>query len=355
MKKASSYFILYHITGIAFFICLTVLFATGGPENHTLSNTLSAGWFWVFCFVYTGIFYLNAYYLFPGLYLARKYFLYGAVLLLLLTGIIFLQPFDHIMHLSSPPPQRQPLSFNVSGGVAPAPSPAPVKDAVSIVLFFATIILSTIIPVVKQWQQASQQALQYQKDKINAELLFLKTQINPHLLFNTLNNIYALSLTGSSKTSDSILKLSEVMRYITDEAVNDLVELGKEINCIQNYVALEQLRLNNKTTLNFNAAGCNTTLKIPPLLLLPFTENIFKHGISNRESSVIDIVISTNDKSISYYSRNTVFAKAAAISRKGTGIANVRKRLDFLYKENYTLTINNDSNFFEVLLKIQTA
>jgi two-component system, LytTR family, sensor kinase len=358
MIKGKKQFILFHAAGILCFICLPLLFLSNGPENTGILPLISSIWFWIFTVTYAGIFYLNAYWLFPKLYLKKEYPVYFIIILLLLAAVYFIQPFDHIISLNGAPRQMPPGNFN-EGGFGPAPNkPSPGSkhfDFVSIFLFFTVLALSTIVPLVTQWQKTQQQFITAQKDKAKAELYFLKAQINPHFLFNTLNNLYSLSLSNSEKTPDGILRLSNIMRYVTDEVHNDLVPLENEIACISDFIELQKLRLNNKTTVNFTCTGADVNLAIAPLILLPFVENIFKHGISNNESSSIAINIAAKNKEVIFNCSNNIFNPTKNKSRQGTGIENVTKRLQNLYPNKHFLKIEADEKKFEVHLIINTA
>src|SRR4029078_3784733 len=138
---------------------------------------------------------------------------------------------------------------------------------------------------------AVQQAARAEADKANAELSFLKAQVNSHFLFNTLNNIYSLAITKNENVADAVMKLSNIMRYVTDDANEDFVSLEKELDSISNYVSLQRLRLGNKATINFIIEGDIHDKQIAPLILMPFVENTFKHGISYASASTIDIKI----------------------------------------------------------------
>ncbi|MGG9963884.1 sensor histidine kinase [Ferruginibacter sp. SUN106] len=350
MATGKKQFIFFHVIGILIFLCLPVLFLSNGPENKSIIAIAGNSWFWLFSLIYIGIFYLNAYWLFPHLYLKKHYLLYITTLLVLLLTVYFIQPFDHIISLS-PPPNQPAGKFNNDGA---GPPNYRRMDFVSIFLYAVVVALSILIPVVKQWQKTQQQFVTAQKDKANAELSFLKAQINPHFLFNTLNNLYSLSLAGSDKTPESIMRLSKIMRYVTDETQSDFVLLENEIQCINDFIELQKLRLNSKTTIVFSYEKVNDKLLIAPLILLPFVENIFKHGISNNESSTIEIKIAVKQREILFYCRNNIFNHTKNTSRQGTGIANVTMRLQNVYPGKHFLKIEEDGKVFEVHLIINT-
>src|SRR6202000_509115 len=162
-------------------------------------------------------------------------------------------------------------------------------DMVGMFLFIMIMGLSIAVSTVEKWQLTEQKMVKAEAGKAQAELSFLKAQINPHFLFNTLNNIYALSVTEDKNTPASIMKLSNIMRYVTDEVTENVVSLQSEIDCINNYIDLQRLRLGKKTTLNFVITGTITDQKIAPLVLMTFIENVFKYGISKHEDARIDM------------------------------------------------------------------
>lgn len=350
MASHKKQFILLHISGIIIFLCLPLLFLSNGPENKSFTTIAGNSWFWMFAILYIGIFYLNAYWLFPGLYLQKQHVQYALCLLVLLIIVYLAKPFDHIIS-ASPPPNRQLTDFN------PGPQGAARKqpiDFVSLFLFMVVVALSILVQVIKQWQKTQQQFITIQKDKANAELSVLKAQVNPHFLFNTLNNLYSLALTNSEKTPESILRLSNIMRYVTDEVQHDLVPLENEIACINDFIELQKLRLNAKTTVRFTCTNINGSLPVAPLILLPFIENAFKHGVSNNENSTIEIKISNKERELLFYSSNTNFSHTKNNDREGTGIANVKKRLENLYPGKHFLKTVESAIIFEVHLIINT-
>lgn len=190
-------------------------------------------------------------------------------------------------------------------------------------------------------------------EKINSELNALKAQINPHFLFNTLNGIYGLSLTNSTKTSDSILKLSSIMRYVLTETNTDLVYLKHELEYIDNYIDLQKIRLTNKTTINYTITGNLEDQKVPPLLFINFIENAFKYGLSNEVSTNIEIQIQIQKKQLTLIVKNDKISDRfnQQIS-SNIGMPNIKKRLQLLYGSDYNLKINDSESIYELALKI---
>lgn len=186
---------------------------------------------------------------------------------------------------------------------------------------------------------------------LNAELNFLKSQINPHFLFNTLNGIYAQAHEKSEQTEHTVLKLSELLRYVIYDSGEDMVPLSKDIQYINNYVDLQLIRLSSKVIINYNVKGEMEGYTIAPLLLISFIENAFKHGISYSRSSVIDISIEVFDKRLTLLVRNPVTA-SNSFADGGLGLKNVKRRLELLYPGNYELDINQDEREYSVRLNL---
>ncbi|WP_431217517.1 sensor histidine kinase [Puia sp. P3] len=183
---------------------------------------------------------------------------------------------------------------------------------------------------------------------------FLKAQINPHFLFNTLNNIYALASAQSEHTATAVLKLSSIMRYVLTEARNDMVPLEKEILFTRHYIELQKIRLTDRTIVDFELNGNPEGKQIAPLLLLPFVENAFKYGISTRERSPIRIELDINQEWLYFRICNQKHINTAlkASDNTGIGINNTRRRLDLYYEDRYQLNIDDKAGEFSVHLKI---
>jgi len=194
-----------------------------------------------------------------------------------------------------------------------------------------------------------------EKEKLNSELAFLKSQISPHFFFNTLNNIYSLIGINSEDARNAILKLSKLMRYLLYDSEQGLSQLSSEIDFMNNYIALMRLRMSEKVKLNVGFPSRYENTTIPPLLFIPFIENAFKHGISYREKSFIDIAMEVGKEWITFTCRNSIVKHVdePGTERSGIGLDNVSKRLGLLYPNNHELTIDKSDNVFHVILKIR--
>lgn len=200
-----------------------------------------------------------------------------------------------------------------------------------------------------------------EKIQLETELLFLKNQISPHFFFNTLNNIYSLSVEKSNKTPKIILKLSELMRYMLYETKAKRQSLQNEILCIQNYLDLERVRYNDSLEVNMYISGDIEDKEIAPMLLLTFVENAFKHGANKNIGEVkIDINFKIKEKFL-YFTITNPMPKITSHTdnlkqSSGIGLDNVKKRLDLGYDKNdYHLSIKNKRNRFVVKLKIKVS
>jgi len=190
-------------------------------------------------------------------------------------------------------------------------------------------------------------------EKIKVELNALKAQIDPHFLFNVLNDIYAQALIKSESTPKSILKLSSIMRYVTTEANSEYVELEKEIHYLQNYVDLQKLRLTDMTVVKFEVKGELQQKVIPPLLFISFIENAFKYGVSNENETTIQIEFQVDGKMVSLQVKNDKPVKMnSQIESNHVGLRNTTNRLDLLYGDRYSLQINDKNDSFEINLKL---
>ena len=194
-----------------------------------------------------------------------------------------------------------------------------------------------------------------EKEKMANELKFLKAQINPHFLFNTLNNLYSYVLTESPKAPEMILRLSGILDYVLYKSQNKTVALSEEIETIENFIGLEKIRYGERLEVDFKTAG-NQTIPISPLLLLSLVENAFKHGASGDiDTPKIDIHIFEKKKKIHCEVWNTKSQYKGELNdayKKGIGLSNIKRQLDLVYANRYTLTIDDEVDFFRVLLEI---
>jgi two-component system, LytTR family, sensor kinase len=345
-----------HVAGWLFFFSLIlVFFSNSSDQGKTVLATIGAAPFLIFSLVYLSFFYCNYFLFVPQLFLTRKYLIYFSIIAILLAAVYVIKPFDRLIAMNPPPGKAPeignrppPPSHNRSFIKGPGG-----KDINSIIIFITAWSLSTAIPAIRRWKTTEKRALQAETDRANAELSFLKSQVNPHFLFNTLNNIYSMAITKNENTAPSIMKLSNIMRYVTDEAAQDYVSLESEVACMHDYIDLQKLRLGSKMTVDYSITGLMEGKKIPPLLLMTFVENVFKYGISSHEQSSIIIRLSADEHTITFYCRNKLFETKRNPERTGIGLANAQKRLWHLYPNKHLLAIKDENNFFTVQLTLQ--
>jgi sensor histidine kinase YesM len=216
------------------------------------------------------------------------------------------------------------------------------------------VFLSVGIKLTGFWFHEKSRRQAAQKEKIESELKLLKSQIHPHFLFNTLNNIYALTLQKSDQAPEAIIKLSELLDYLIYQGENELVPLAKEIELIDHYMLLEKLRYGNRLDASFEKTGDPKKVMIAPVLLLPFVENAFKHGISQSRNKVrLKILLEISNGSIIFHIENSKpSAYSENFTQGGIGLENLKRRLEILYKDRYSLEINDKEDIYSVNLKL---
>lgn len=313
--------------------------------------------------IYAIIFYLNYYFLMPLLY-KKKVIIYMALSIFLISGALFLKinlnrsRFErgHIVKIEKreKPPFHNP-SFKPKPG-DPQFRPGNMKnrrllfDSYGLLLFFA---LSFSMRFIQKWQDDERNKSELEKEKIKAELSYLKQQVNPHFLFNSLNSIYSLSLSKSDVTANSILKLSAILRYMLYESEDSLVSLREEISTIQDYIDLQRLRLTDKVSLNLQIIGNSEGYKIVPFMLIPLIENAFKYGVDNVNNTFINIVLVIKGSILEMEVSNKVVLNNIKSSKNsGIGLKNIQRRLELLYANEYTFKTTKVQDVFTVQLEL---
>jgi two-component system LytT family sensor kinase len=227
----------------------------------------------------------------------------------------------------------------------------------NMISFFMTngffIFLGTVYKFTVDWFFNEKEKSELEKQSLTAELAFLKSQINPHFLFNSLNNIYSLAYQKSDQTPNAVLKLSEIMRYMLYESNDSSVALEKEINYLKSYIELQKLRFKGDAHVILEVEGQVDHQNIVPLILISFVENAFKHGIATDKNNPIYINISVFEDKLLFTLRN-LKNKQNKDQTGGIGMVNVKRRLDLTYPNQYKLTIENkeDEYFCELYLNL---
>jgi len=295
-----------------------------------------------------GIFYANCLLLLPWLYARRRYVAYALGVLLLL---VFFALMRYVLN-------RFVFPF-VLGGTVPAISSyttlwaqALYRGVYFILLSFGYWFARDALRLEKQKSRQEHELRVAEKNLMEANLAFLKNQINPHFLFNSLNFLYAQVYPHSEETAKGILLLSDIMRYALKEEDNGKVMLEKEVQHLHNYIAINQLRFSNKLQIRFEIVGSVQFMMILPLVLITFVENCFKHGELSDPENPLTIRIKTANNQLLFHTRNK---KRNGPKEKSTGIGiiNTQRRLDMVYKERYSLEVNDEQDYYTCNLTIE--
>lgn len=214
--------------------------------------------------------------------------------------------------------------------------------------------LAAAIKLMKYWYVKEQRNLQLVKENAEAKLQLLKAQVHPHFLFNTLNNLYSLTLTGSDKTPLVVSHLSDLLRFMLYECDEAEILLATEIEVLKKYVELEKLRYGNRIDVSFVCSGTTSELMIAPLLLLPFVENSFKHGISDQlDQCWINLHLHADHNQLSFHLSNSYSKEKSEALFGGIGLQNIKKRLELLYNNRYELSVTEEEDIYVVKLRLQ--
>lgn len=313
--------------------------------------------FWVrqgiLLFLLVSIFYLNLRVFVPRLLFENRLGWFISLLVVLPVAVVLLvQLAESWLNLPE-------LMYRAFHPEATGPRPrgrGPTFDIFMVLTTLLVLGISTSITTVQKWQKDAQIRQRLEQERITSELSFLKAQINPHFFFNTLNNIYALTLTNGDDARRALHKLSRMMRYVLYETRKDTTLLSQEISFLQDYIELMQLRLTDKVKIHFEQPQPLKDVLISPMLLLPFVENAFKHGVSAQEPSDIYILIRQQENSLQLEVKNKIFKESKMVIEESSGIGlhNTMRRLDLLYPEKHQLSVKEDpeKNNYLVHLKL---
>jgi sensor histidine kinase YesM len=287
------------------------------------------------------LFYINYYLLVPRILLKRHtaYYIIACLAIVLGIGLVINLSFDF--------GPRVPTRFIEDHGRGPD---FPMRQIFTMLNLSAPIFVSGLLRLYMEWRKNEGLRVQVENEKVHSELQVLKTQLNPHFLFNSLNAIYSLSVKNSSITSEAIITLSELMRYMLYEADKDKVPLGKEMDYIKNYVRLQRLRLSDSVNVKLRMSGDEKGKELPPLLFISFIENAFKYGTDFKGKTHVEINLQIEQESIVFKVRNRIGAHRAEQGSSGVGLENIKNRLNLLYPNRHTLDIVNDGQNYEVTL-----
>ena len=314
--------IIYWMGGFAFFFLIVRIWEPFPEALEIATIIILPAFFPVYLHIY----------IFKFFFEQRKYALYIVTLILVIIVAQFLA--DILVQVVI----NEPDTHTSGAGTA---------------IFF--IVFTTAFKYYKKGIKQQFKLQEAESKQLQTELALLKSQVNPHFFFNTLNNLYALSLDKSERVPEVILKISDLMRYVLESSKNKEVELNQEIEFLKNYLSLEKLRLSGNSDIKFNVEGNMDGKKIAPMLLIPFVENSFKHGVSASTSGnyvYIDLKIEGNDLFFSIENNRQKNYEANKQSSSKSGLKNVTRRLELLYPDRHKLDIEEKEKSYKVNLKI---
>ncbi len=281
--------------------------------------------------------YVNLGLLIPKLLQKRRYLVYGLSSVALIAAAYGLHELTFEVLLPLLPIEYYMVSFT--------------DYEVLITIFVIYMVLTTLLKLSKSWYELQR----VEKEKLSIELDSLKTQVNPHFLFNSLNSIYSLALSKSEQTAETVLELSNLLRYMLYEVGDDQVDLSKELEMLENYIELQKIRSDQSTKVSFNISGDSSQFKIAPLLLFPLVENAFKHGVKGvSNEAYLDIQLDLEER-VEFTIKNNkgVVDDMEGGKYGGIGLENVKRRLALIYSGKHSFEVNETDTDFEVKLIIQ--
>jgi hypothetical protein len=326
---------------------------------------------WLRLFAYLTIFTLNVYVLIPRFLFNKNYKLYITLSILTIIFVLstsislqkFLKPSNT---LSMPPmeigPGMPPMEL---GNNMPAPMgyrapQAPIEKSLfmiivdNLIIAFLVFAAGTTIKLMTRWLNEEQKRKDVEKEQLKTELALLRHQVSPHFFMNTLNNIHALIDINSDTAKDAVIRLSTLMRYLLYETSHGQTSLQKEIDFIESYIILMQLRFSKKVKITLDIQKKLPAIQIPPMLFITFIENAFKHGVSYQNESFVIFKLQLIDNQIICKIKNSKNKQVENYNKtySGIGLTNIRKSLNLLFENDYYLNITENEKEFEVDLKI---
>ena len=341
--------------------------------NHRLNNSVdwkNVGDEWIKIFSYFIIFIVNAFVLVPKFLFQKKYSAYIGLTVFVVILMIGVSISLGLIFTTSQPMEMPPMDLGPGmppmelGNGMPAPlgyRPVIPPEQKSIFMILADELIISMLVVgagtsfkmVSQWLHEENRRKDLEKEQLKTELAFLRHQVSPHFFMNTLNNIHALIDINKEDAKNTIIELSTMMRYLLYDTAQGQTTLKKEINFIESYIALMQLRFPKKVTVRLEVPVTIQDIQIPPMLFLSFLENAFKHGVSYKAESFVSFKLDQIDNRLYCNIKNSKHNKENLDkSYSGIGLINIKKSLKLLFGNDYFLNIFEDEKVFEVQLTI---
>lgn len=313
---------------------------------------------WVITSPFFFLFLINNYILIPQLLLKRQYAGYMAALVFIIPLLFIIVPeLIRLFHLDDitrqpsrmMPPPPPPAAHNEGMHNSPFP---PFVTFTHILIAVLLAGFNIAIRLFLKSLRDDEMLKELERERLKAELKYLKYQLNPHFFMNTLNNIHTLIGIDKEKAQKSIIELSKLMQYMLYEADKVLVPLTREVQFLEHYLKLMELRYTDKLHIAFHTPFIIPDVQVPPLLFISLLENAFTHGISHRNESFIEAAISIEGNNVYFTCKNSLTPKTLGIRHQGIGLPNIQKRLNLLFDNDYTLNAEEKDNQYHVLLII---
>ncbi len=286
--------------------------------------------------LYIMLFYLNGYVMVPRLFYKRKYWIYFFIQLLIISSFCIFQMLFFEFFIGQP--------FRFSGFFF-----------FNLFPYLFIIACSVAYRVIQDRVESDRLLKEKENENLKTELTFLRSQVNPHFMFNVLNNMVALARKKSDLLEPSLIKLSSLLRYMLYETDEEQVALDKEVEYLRSYIDLQQQRFGSLVKINVNVHTPDNHYEIEPMLLIPFVENAFKHGTGMIESPQIDIDLRAEKGTLEFNvaNKHNPATGETKDDSSGIGLSNVKRRLNLLYPKSHSLTITNKDNWYKVSLQIK--
>jgi hypothetical protein len=342
--------------------------------QHRNANTVdwkSVGIEWIRLSSFCIIFFLNAFVLVPKVLFKKKYLLYIALTLLTLLIIAGLS-ISMQLYFTTPEPISMP-KMELGPGMPPmelgSKMPAPMGYRVptqteeksifmvfidNLLIAFLVVAAGTTIKLLSQWLNEENRRKDIEKEQLKTELALLRHQVSPHFFMNTLNNIHALIDINTETAKDAVIRLSTLMRYLLYDTAQGQTSLKKEVEFIESYITLMELRFSKKVKISINVPKNIPDIQIPPMLFISFVENAFKHGVSYQAASFVIFNLDIADNKLNCVIKNSKHKNKEKFDKSysGIGLTNIKKSLELLFNKNYILNILENDSEFEVQLTI---
>jgi Histidine kinase len=325
---------------------------------------------WADISIYFVLFIINSFFLVPRYLFNKRYTAY-VVTTLVTVALLLVVGFELSISIKPPDPPSMPpmeipgmppmeLGKGMAAPIGYRPSPPPEEKPWFMILMDQLIIsvlvigTSSAFKVISQWLKEEARRVDVENEYLKTELALLRHQVSPHFFMNTLNNIHALVDFDAETAKDAIIRLSTLMRYLLYDTLDGQTSLKREVEFIQSYIALMKLRFSEKIVITVEVPEQIPDIQIPPMLFVSFLENSFKHGVSYQSKSFVSFSLRIMGDRLHCIIKNSKHKSVREIDKthSGIGLSNIKKSLELLYKDDYTLTIDDLETEFDVFLNI---